>query len=818
MLKKRILIAGLLVLVMGVFALPTSHAQDTARLRLVHAVANATPVDLYVDGTRVAEAIEFGQATGHITVPAGAHTLEIRLPGSAASDAAAFSQDITLEPSLAYSWILQGDPSSLQPFLYEDVLDSLDLGFARVGIVHAAPAAPTVDVVRADIGFPVVTGVSYNVPYGTLNFPVGVYDLVVAPTGGTAADALAQVGKVDLQNGVYYTFVIAPDNTDPTQTTTFVLESPVNPAPDTVLTRFAHAVADAPAVDVYLNNILVITNLAPGKFSPHVGLPTGDHALALREAGAAPNSDPIFTETVTVGTDSQTLAVTGSADSLTLTALVDSTTGLTPEKARVQAVNLGSSPVDFALDDTVVAAGLEALSTGEAVDVDPGTYALGSTEKNLLGGTLYSLVFFDGAVIVEETPLAVGLNSLPGVVEVAAAATEEVVATEEVAATEEVTEAATEEVAATEEAVEVEPTAIPAEATSAEAAASTESTPQVIIVTATPDPNLPTPTPIIIVVTATPENQQALPTPAAPVATQPVVAATTAPVAPGGSLLAALCSPNDVVCGLTNIDQNAKLQCREYPSTQAFAFEGIPNSQELFINGVAGPRDETGEIGVTYAITIEGLTDFSELVGPDFSVANFTEDFLLNLQISDFWLYVDWEPQPGALFSCWVRADYVQIRYLGKLFDDPIEYLDLIDSGVWELIPYNVPAGPKEISPQQLNQAQQGAAPVNVFQPSATAVTASGPQVVGQLLISPGQTLNLRTIPTSDGQILFAIPAETNGRATTVVVTGRTQAGDWLKVTYNNATGAIEGWIASQFLQLTFNNQPYDITSLPVVP
>ncbi|MBZ0308763.1 MAG: DUF4397 domain-containing protein, partial [Anaerolineae bacterium] len=164
MLKKRILIAGLLVLVMGVFALPTSHAQDTARLRLVHAVANATPVDLYVDGTRVAEAIEFGQATGHITVPAGAHTLEIRLPGSAASDAAAFSQDITLEPSLAYSWILQGDPSSLQPFLYEDVLDSLDLGFARVGIVHAAPAAPTVDVVRADIGFPVVTGVSYNVP------------------------------------------------------------------------------------------------------------------------------------------------------------------------------------------------------------------------------------------------------------------------------------------------------------------------------------------------------------------------------------------------------------------------------------------------------------------------------------------------------------------------------------------------------------------------------------------------------------------------------------------------------------------------------
>ncbi len=818
MLKKRIVIAGLLALVIGVFALPTSHAQDTARLRLVHAVANATPVDLYVDGTRVAEALEFGEATEHLTVPAGAHTVEIRLPGSAASDAAAFSQEITLEPALAYSWILQGDPSSLQPFLYEDVLDSLDLGFARVGIVHAAPTAPTVDVVRADIGFPVVTGVSYNVPYGTLNFPVGVYDLVVAPTGGTAADAIAQVGKVDLQNGVYYTFVITPDNTDPTQTTTFVLESPVNPAPDAVLTRFAHAVAEAPAIDVYLNDILVITNLSPGEFSPHVGLPAGDHELALREAGAAPNSDPIFTETVTVGTDSQTLAVTGSADSLSVTALTDSTAGLTPEKARVQAVNLGSSPVDFALDDTVIAAGLESLSTGEAVDVDPGTYALGSSEKTLLGGTLYSLVFFDGAVIVEETPLSVGLNSLPGVVEVAAAVTQE--ATEEAAAA---TEEATEEPVATEEVAEAEPTAIAAEATPAEAAASTEATPQVIIVTATPDPNQPTPTPVIIVVTATPESQQALPTPVAPVATvavatQPVVAATTAPVAPGGSLLAALCSPKDVVCGLTNIDQNAKLQCREYPSTQAFAYEGIPNSQELFINGVAGPRDETGEIGVTYAITVEGLPDFTELAGPDFSVANFTEDFLLNLQISDFWLYVDWEPQPGALFSCWVRADYVQIRYLGKLFDDPIEYLDLIDSGIWELIPYNVPAGPKEISPQQLNQAQQGAAPVNVFQPSATAVTASGPQVVGQLLISPGQTLNLRTIPTSDGQILFAIPAETNGRPTTVAVIGRTQAGDWLKVTYNTPTGTIEGWIASQFLQLNFNNQPYDINSLPVVP
>lgn len=799
MLKKRILIG--LVLVLCAFMLPTTHAQDTARLRLVHAVANATPVDVYLDGALIGANIDYGQATKHFVVPAGTHTVEVRLPGAPASEAPVFSEDITIEPTLAYSWILQGDPASLQPFLNEDILDSLDLGFARVAIVHAAPTAPTVDVVRADIGFPVVTGVSYGVPYGTLNFPVGVYDLVVAPTGGTADDALASIGKVDLRNGVYYTFVVAPDNADPTKANTFVLETPVNPAASTTLTRFAHAVAEAPAVDVYLNDVLVITNLAPGEFSAHVGLPTGDHQLALRQAGSAPNSDPIFTDTVSVGSDPQTLAVTGSADSLAVLALVDDAAGISPETARVQALNLGSSPVDFALDDTPIAEGLESFSAGESIELAPGTYALGSTEKTLLGGTLYSLVFFDGAVIVEETPLAVGLNSLPGAAETALAE----IPTEEA-------------VEATEEAVE-EPTAIAVEPTEV-AEETSVVTPEVIIVTATPDPNLPTPTPIVIIVTATPDAA-IQPTPVAPVATVPVatvVVATSAAPVPGGSLIAALCSPNDVVCGLTNLDQNAKLQCREYPNTQAFAFQGIPNSQELLINGIAGPRDETGEIGVTYAITIEGLPDFTELAGPDFSVANYPEDFLLNLQISDFWLYVDWEPQPGALFSCWVRADYVQIRYLGKLFDDPIEYLDLIDSGIWEVIPYNVPAGPKEISPQQLNQAQQGAAPVNVFQPTITTAAPAGPQIQGQLLISPGQTLNLRAEPRSDGLIRYAIPSETNGRATTVVVIGRTEAGDWLKVIFASPNGNVEGWVASQFLQVTFNNQPYDINTLPVTP
>ncbi len=807
--KKRILISVILALVLGAFALPTHAQTDTARLRLIHAVANTTAVDFYIDGTLAAGNVAFGGASQHIAVTAGAHKIDVRLAGTPAADPAVFSQDITVEPTLAYSWVLQGDPAALQPVLYEDILDSLDLGFSRVAIFHAAPAAPTVDIVRADIDFPVVTGVTYAVPYGTLNFPVGAYDLVVAPTGGTTADAIAQIGKVNFRHGVYYTLVVAPNNDDPTQASGFVLETSVNPAAETTLTRFAHAAADAPAVDVYLNEVLVITNLALGELSPHVGLPVGDHEMALRGAGSAPNSDPVFTQTITVGTDPQTLAITAGAEGLTVTALTDAAAGITSTQAQVQVLNFSNSPVDFALDETVLAEGLAPLSAGEGVALAPGTYPLGGGDKTLLGGTLYSLIFFDSAVVVAETPLAVGLDSFPGTVEVAAAETPVAEATEELAAaTEEPVAEATEEVAAATEEV-------------SEIAAQPTATPQVIVVTATPDPNLPTPTPIIIVVTATPDTavQQALPSPVAPIATQPpAVVATTAPVAPGGSLVTALCSSGDIVCGTVNIAQTANLLCREYPSTNALVLANIPNRTEMILDGVAGPRDETGEIGVTFAIVVEGLTDFTELAGPDFAVANYDEAFLTALQISNFWLRVRYEPQPGALFGCWVRADYVQIRYLSKNFDEAIELLDLIDSGAWEIVPYNVPGGPIEASPQEIQGAAVPVNPVAQATPTVAAPVSTTPQVEGRLITSPGQTLNLRAEPKSDGIIRFAIPSETNGRPTVLVVIGRNEVGDWLKVIYASPTGNIEGWVASDFVQLTFNGQPYERNTLPVTP
>lgn len=809
--RKRNFLGVIVALVAVVFAMPrVSHAQDSARLRLIHAVANTTAVDFYIDGALAAGNVEFGGASPHITLPAGAHSVEVRLAGTPATESAVFSQDINLEATLAYSWVLQGDPATLAPVLYEDILDSLDLGFARVSIIHAAPAAPTVDIVRSDIDFPVVTGVSYGVPYGTLNFPVGAYDLVVSPTSGTAADAIAEIGDVDLRNGVYYTFVVAPNNDDPTQANAFVLETAVNPAAENVLTRFAHAAADGQAVDVYLNEVLVVTGLNLGELSQHVGLPSGEHELALREAGSAPNSDPIFTQTITIGSDPQTLAITAGDDGLTITALTDAAAGVTSDSARVQAVNLSSGSVDFGLDDTTeIAEGLEPLAVGEAVEVAPGDYPLGSGEKTLIGGTLYSVVFFDGAVVVEETALAIGLDSLPGgTAEVAAVAesTEEAVAE----ATEEVAEA-TEEVAAdSTEAVE------PIEATPAMDVATT---PEVIIVTATPDPNLPTPTPIIIIVTATPETGGALPTPVAPVATQaPAVVATTAPIAGQAGIVTALCSTGDVVCGVTNLAPNANLLCREYPSTVALNLGGLTNGTEMIIRGVAGPRDETGEIGVTYAITVDGLPDFTDLAGPDVAVENLDPTLVETLQPSSFWIRIEYEPQPGVLFGCWVRADYVSIRYLNKVFDETVEFLDLIDSGAWEVVPYNVPGGPIEASPQG------GAAPVtnNVVQPTAVA-TAAAPvsttgQVEGRLLTSPGQTLNLRAEPNSAGVIRFAIPSETSGRATTVVVVGRTEAGDWLKVIFASPTGNLEGWVASDFVQLSLNGQAYDKNSLPVTP
>ena len=66
-------------------------------------------------------------------------------------------------------------------------------------VIHAVATADTVDLIGKN-GAPILQGVTFNTPAtGTVNPPVGTWDLAVVPSGGTVDAMIADVGVVEFQ-------------------------------------------------------------------------------------------------------------------------------------------------------------------------------------------------------------------------------------------------------------------------------------------------------------------------------------------------------------------------------------------------------------------------------------------------------------------------------------------------------------------------------------------------------------------------------------------------------------------------------------------
>lgn len=773
--KNRLLLPLILILSIGLSGMgQDAAAQDAAlaRLRVVHAVSGAPEVDIYIDNTLVSGGLAFGEATPHFAVTAGANQVDIRPQGAAPDAAPLVSQTVNTLADLAFSLVLQGSPAAPEGVVYEDVLDPLDFGLSRLTAIHTVSGAAAVDILRTD-GAPLMVGVSYGVPYGTINIPAGSYEVVAAPSGGTPEAALTDPTPLDLRTNVLYTLLIL---TGSDKAQAVVLASPVNPAPDTVLVRLAHAAPDAPAVDVYLDDTLIVSNLQVGQVSSHVGLPSGEHDFSLRETGSPPNSDALFSDKVELQASAQTLAIFSTEDDeLTFGQLEDDIADLAPNQARLQVLNLSGAAVNLEISDgEPLAEELESGSAGEAVDLAPGEVTLsGDAELDglLYGGTLYSVLAFPaGNFVLAATPINVQLSSAPtgGSAEVAAAPP-----------------AATEEVQPTQEAQ-------------------------------APTPTLPVPSPVVTVETAAVEPTLAPPQPTqappqaavatlAPTVPPPAAQPNARPTKPG------IYPPVEIIFGVVNLNQGVNLQCREYPSTAARSLGLIPNGTELVIVGLFAPRDTTGDIGRTDAILIDGIPDFTPLLDEEFQIANFDAAFLGQFEPENLWLNIDWRLEDGTPFGCWVNAQYVQIDYRNKRIDDIVEYLELVKGKNLELTPYNVPGGPRD--PDTFVSPQQVSAPTPL----------PGAQILATVNVNRGVNLQLRRTPGVDGESLALVPGGTQLTVlakTTIPPTGNIgepTIPEWLFVELLQADGTrLRGWISGEYVILTLGGRLITLDDVPL--
>lgn len=785
--KHWVLTSLLLLIVMVTLIGPdqAAQAQDAmSRVRFLHAIPGAPAVDIYLDSALAAPGLEYGEATPHLTAAAGDHLASVRLAGS---DTALTEAPVSLAPDLAFTLTVQGTPDAVQTALYEDILDELNPGMARLTAINTLADSPALDVLTT-AGGPLLQGVSFGVQYGTINIPTGAQDLVMVPAGGTVDGAVAMVGRVPMHSGVLYTLVALGTLEGDVEPSVAVLTTPLNGAEGSVQVRVAHGAPDVPAVDVYANDMLLIPALEPGQMSEHIALPAGAYTLGLRAAGTPATEAPVVTADVTLeaATPAVTVAALGelSDNSLTLQTFPDNVSGMTAENARIAVVNtVPGATVGVTLADeagTVLASDLAASAQSEAIDTAAGEYMLNVSiqgpddqpvdlvvpAQTYIGGMYYTVLVYGGGVTelpydakVAGTVIMVTPDSLPGAeagVAVAAQPTEAAPAVE-------ATEEAAPEPTAQPEVVEATP--VPAEPTAQPEVTTPEGevvqeTPQVVEATAVPaevTATLPSTgeTELVPDQPATEGEVVQAPTEAAPTP-QPLITQAPAPV------------------GYVQLDTGANLHCREFPRPDARSLGLIPSGTTLNIIGRTGEPvvPETGNPTPEPTPVVE--------------------------TIEDMWVSVQWNTPDGGFLRCWVAVQYLRVEFNGRVLDTLEELMELPEE------PFNRP----------------GEAVNTTVAPPTPKFNA----ILATVNLDAGVSLQLRRYPKTDAEALDLVPAgaqmEVLGyvEAPSEGLVGQPVDPNWVRVRYLKENGgATVGWVSAQYVTIARQGRTVTLEELPSV-
>jgi hypothetical protein len=136
------------VLIVGALGIPvdgqaiqdTERAAEGARVRVVHGIVDAGPLDIYVDGSLALIGIDIGNTSGNVVLRGGEHAFAV-VPTGAPPDSAIADGTIALaNDTLAYVALL-GTLDSASVGLFEIDDRPLEQGRARFRIISGVPDA-----------------------------------------------------------------------------------------------------------------------------------------------------------------------------------------------------------------------------------------------------------------------------------------------------------------------------------------------------------------------------------------------------------------------------------------------------------------------------------------------------------------------------------------------------------------------------------------------------------------------------------------------------------------------------------------------------
>ena len=288
--------------------LPLVPAPVTTNLEVIHAVPNAPTVTVASGNRSLVNGLAFKESSGPVDVEVGAASLRVLADVPGGRVTVIPPTDLIFDADTTYRVLAIGAVGSMDnpiaPLVISNSDASVGAGNARVEVVHAAPSAPPVDIHVTAPADPIVPGTAIaggSTPFGAnsgpLEVPAGDYRIRVTLPGETAA--VFDSGTVALPAGADL-LIAAVDNTvagreapDASPITLLVSSGQdafeIFDAQTPAEVRVIHAVPDAPAVDVYINDAMAmgaptIEDLAYPQAFP-TPVPAGSDSYAALEAG-----------------------------------------------------------------------------------------------------------------------------------------------------------------------------------------------------------------------------------------------------------------------------------------------------------------------------------------------------------------------------------------------------------------------------------------------------------------------------------------------------------------------------------------------------
>ena len=363
-----------------------TEAAQQALVRFLHVAPDAPPVDIYVDGQLVVRGAEFPSATGFLPFGAGGHRFQIT-PAGSTIEGALIDIEQDLDDGGTYEVAAIGLLNDIEGAVFEvDVSEVSSPDVARLRAIHVAPNAGSLDIVNGG-GEALFEDLEFPEAGSYLDVTAAPMDIIVRPTAEPTD--LARLDAVPIQAGWSYDiFVVGQRQNETLQF--FAVKAPtvapcgvvLGAGPiDAVCAQVVHAAFGPGPLWVFLDDSVdpIAGPIVPGTVAPFLAMPAGEHRLRFVADGSGPE-DAVAEVTIdqSAGQAVTVLVIPVGEGVEVRTASVD--LGSLPEgqaRVRISHARDGEGPVDAILGDgTLLAEGLAAGETSEAVDIQAGTVTL----------------------------------------------------------------------------------------------------------------------------------------------------------------------------------------------------------------------------------------------------------------------------------------------------------------------------------------------------------------------------------------------------------------------------------------------------------